>query len=47
MRALIEGIGALFGMPVSDGKSRRFRITVRIAIVAGLVVMAWLAFPVR
>jgi hypothetical protein len=32
MRALIEGIGALFGMPVSDGKSRCFRITVGIAI---------------
>jgi hypothetical protein len=47
MRAIIEGVGALFGMPVSDGKPRHFRVTVLVAIVVGFAVLAWVTFSIR
>lgn len=47
MRALIEGIGALFGMPVSERKDPRSWIMVRVGIATGCIVFILLAFAVR
>ena len=45
MRALIEGIGALFGMPVSEGKARGYRITIVLVMIGALMIAVWLAGP--
>ncbi len=43
MRAIVEAIGAFFGMPVSEGKDRRFRVAVVFTMLAGVAALVWLA----
>ena len=47
MRPVIEAIGALFGMPVSEGKSRPFRLTVLLVIVVALFASAGLVIALQ
>lgn len=46
-RAIVEGVGALFGLPVSDGKSRRFRFLVLAVILSSLMAVVALAIIVE
>jgi len=42
-RAFVEGIGALFYLPVSERKSARYRWTVLVGFLVGLALFAFLA----